>query len=475
MSKHIARHLASLEEFEVESVDTVDELEAPVEPEVVDDEPVLEVAVTDTTGEVEEVAVTNDGDQVEIVEDVTQMDGEYQPALDVEEDVVDQSLNELALQEQEIIDNGNDIDTAVEATIALEQYAAILYKCRRDGISQETAKFLKIGVDLAEKSLGNKVAFGIEDYEYTPRSSVMVASVSYEDFKEKVADAKKYIAELWKKFLSFVEAQSKNLFSGLTLVEAKFDKLRQAVSRNGSLTDEVMIPTKLASRFAVDGRVEITSLRDYADILDGLVQFQTKLIPAIKKEIVDEMAKPVKNDSGDPSSTFDALSEIANRTDLTRYIPAKLKERPTVGNLRVVVKKEEFNHTALLLVDGDLAQLDTDEESLSFTRTQAPTDVLNAINEAITSLDELSKVHTKVDELKDQVNAIKNDLDKSAERATKYYGEDEAEKQTKAVQLIIKVGQNQTMAVFANMREIVKAYNVFAAVLSLYIKSDNKK
>lgn len=470
MSKHIAKHLASLEEFEVESVDTVGELETPEEPEVADDEPVLEVAVTDTTGEVEEVAVTNDGDQVEIVEDVTQMDGEYQPGLDTEEDAVDQSLNELALQEQEIIDNGNDIDTAVEATIALEQYAAILYKCRRDGISQETAKFLKIGVDLAEKSLGNKVAFGIEDYEYTPRSSVMVASISYEDFKEKVAGAKKYITELWKKFLSFVETQSKNLFSGLTLVEAKFNKLKEKLVENGVSTDEVMIPTKLASRFAVDGRVEITSLRDYADILDGLVQFQTKLVPAIKKEIIDEMAKPVKAANGDPLQMMDNILEISDRVDLGKYIPAELKDKPTVGNLRVVVKKEGYNHTALLLTDGDLAQLDTDEESLSISKNQAPSDVLNAINEAITSLNELSKVHTKVGELKDHVNAIKNDLDKSAERV-----DEETDEYTKVIQAIIKVGQNQTMAVFANMREIVKAYNVFAAVLSLYIKSSAKE
>lgn len=463
MSKYIAKHLASLEEFEVESVDTV-------EPEVADGEPVLEVAVTDTTGEVEEVAVTNDGDQVEIVEDVTQMDGEYQPGLDAEEDAVDQSLNELALQEQEIIDNGNDIDTAVEATIALEQYAAILYKCRRDGISQETAKFLKIGVDLAEKSLGNKVAFGIEDYEYTSRSSVMVASVSYEDFKEKVDGAKKYIVELWKKFLSFVEAQSKNLFSGLTLVEAKFDKLNKAIRRNGASTDEIMIPTRLVSRFAVDGKVEITSLREYADTLDGLVQFQTKLVPAIKKEIVDEMAKSVKIGNGSPAQIIAAEFEIYDRVDLSKYIPAELKDKPTVGNLRVVVKKENHNHTALLLVDGDLAQLDTDEESLSISKSQASSDVMTAINKAITSLDELSKVHAKVDELRDHVNAIKNDLDKSIEPV-----EEGTERLVKVLQTVIKMGQNQTMAVFANMREIVKAYNVFAAVLSLYIKSGAKE
>lgn len=475
MSKHIAKHLASLEEFEVESVDTVDELEAPVEPEVVDDEPVLEVAVIDTTGEVEEVAVTNDGTQVEIAEDVTQMDGEYQPGLDAQEDAVDQSLNELALQEQEIIDNGNDIDTAVEATIALEQYAAILYKCRRDGISQETAKFLKIGVDLAEKSLGDKVAFGIEDYEYTSRSSVMVASVSYEDFKEKVDGAKKYIAELWKKFLSFVETHGKNLFSGLTLVEAKFNKLKSKLKENGVVSEEVMIPTRLASRFAIDGKVEFTSLEDYANTLNGLVMFQTKLVPAIKKEIIDEMAKPIKANGDSPSKILDLLAEINDRVDLGKYIPAELKDKPTVGNLRVIVKKKDFNHTALLQVDPDLAQLDTDEESLSISKNQAPTDVLKAVRTAIISLDELSKVHAKVDELKDHVNAIKNDLDKSAKKATKYYGEDETDKQTKTIQAIIKVGQNQTMAVFANMREIVKAYNVFAAVLNLYIKSGAKE
>ena len=95
----------------------------------------------------------------------------------------------------------------------------------------------------------------------------------------------------------------------------------------------------------------------------------------------------------------------------------------------------------------------------------------SSFRKAIASLDELSKVHEKAGELKEHVNAIKNDLDKAA----KYYGEDETDKHTEIVQSIIKVGQNQTMAVFANMKEIVRAYNVFAAVLSLYIKSGAKE
>lgn len=168
-------------------------------------------------------------------------------------------------------------DELLDMQHACEQYAKLIRQTGLEGISQEGAAFMQVGLKMVQKSLGSEFKVSNESFDtITPRSSKVKATISVEDIKEMASNAASKFKEIiqklialikkgWEKFEDFGLSQDKK-------IDELLDRIK-GIKNGGSLSTEITI--KSPALLFADGVEAYPEVRQ----LTGLAHFALKAYP----------------------------------------------------------------------------------------------------------------------------------------------------------------------------------------------------
>ena len=426
MTSAISKYLLGLEEFEEGVVsEPVEENQDPIDPvttDVIADEPIVEAEP---------------------------MDGEFQPLLETE-DVVDSDeiIHTVTESDQLVNETEEQYDNAVEATVALEAYASLLKKCQRDGISQETANFMRIGVGLAERHLGG-VTLGLEEYPVDGRSSSRVAAVSYEDFKEKLKAARDWIIEMFKKLYAAIIAKAKNVASGLDKVEKASTKLGEfnLAKKSTDIKEDWdgLFERKATSFEYADGSV----VKDLSKVITGVVYVIADIGPTYNEDILGGLEGLVTSIDPNRNSKDDvikSIGEVLSSGAKLKDFMSKLGDSPLPGDY-TLVQKDEIG--AILF---QAPKSPSKEELPDYEITNL--DVNKVIKTLAADITRLKSVHAKVISIDAKIKSLGSSA--QALLTKTYDDESSAEVARLLASEIQKVSKSFSLAVYDNIKYAVQ-------------------
>lgn len=168
-------------------------------------------------------------------------------------------------------------DELLDMQHACESYLKLIRQTGLEGMSQEGAAFMQVGLKMVQKSLGTDFKVSNESFDsITPRSSKIKATISVEDIKEMASNAASKFKEIiqklialikkgWEKFEDFGLSQEKK-------IEDLLDRIK-GIKNGGSLSTEITI--KSPALLYADGVEAYPEVRH----LTGLAHFALQGYP----------------------------------------------------------------------------------------------------------------------------------------------------------------------------------------------------
>jgi len=224
---------------------------------------------------------------------------------------------------------------------ACEQYGKLLRQTGLEGISEEGAAFMKVGLDLIQRSLGTDLIVSKEDFsDIHPRSSRVKVTISSEGVAELAGkayaafiEAIKRLVELmkkgWEKLVDFGLDQEKK-------IDDQLDRIRHL--KGGTAGADVVIRSP-ALLFA-DGEEVFPNLKP----LFGLAHFSLVAYPKAMEQYFTKVGTFIKGLGGHEVSDEEVEANLAS---VAKPLAA-LAQDPTVrvlfnGNYQVDVAENELS------------------------------------------------------------------------------------------------------------------------------------
>ncbi|AEH03524.1 internal head protein [Pseudomonas phage PhiPA3] len=211
--------------------------------------------------------------------------------------------------EQTII--ANQVDDMIEVQQSMEAYAALLKQTGLEGISQQTAAFLRVGLKDAERKLGvTGLVAGLESYDATPRSAIQKATVSTEDLKAYAKQAFEKVMELIRKLLAAIASGFESLMSGIVETEHKLNLLEQAAEQlRGKEAPNAVVPLNDPLLFA-GTKLKFKDTKS----LSGLAHFSSYAYPAAVKKYYEGLGTLVKGWDPIKGNADDLVEKLTSAT-----------------------------------------------------------------------------------------------------------------------------------------------------------------
>lgn len=218
-------------------------------------------------------------------------------------------------------------DELLDMQHACEQYAKLIRQTGLEGISQEGAAFLTVGLEVIQKSLGTQYKVSNEDFStINPRSSRVKATISVEDIKEMANTAYEKLKEIIRKIIALIEKGWEKFQDFGMNQNEKIEELMgriKAVKGSGALSKEITI--RSPGMLYADGELVYPEVRQ----LTGLAHFALRAYPKALTDYYKGLDAWIKK-MGDLDVTEEEIE--AHMVHVAKPLAA-LTNDPTVGQL----------------------------------------------------------------------------------------------------------------------------------------------
>lgn len=336
--------------------------------------------------------------------------GSVEPVTEEKGDMIDFALVEDEKAKDHI---DHEIETVVEASVALEAYAQILKQNSYDGISKQAAQAMRIGIARIDRLIGQRSALvvALEDEAYDkPRIGQEKSEVSEKGLAGRAK-------ELWKKFVELIKKWLEKLKHGLSKIKAginngkkRVEKLREDFANwspngpNGG--KKITIPAKQATLGYPGGKHV-----DMNEVLGVANWLHTQLNPVILKGY-DTMRNLKGTESADqireaaqvkipPLPTFPASAnvelvdnkikfEVVSGEEVTVQVRSRSQISKTLDLCSKINDASDKNNEAIdKLFSASMDLIDMDWE----LRYKGNSEVITVLQEAIGYLRDLVTQH----------------------------------------------------------------------------------
>lgn len=168
-------------------------------------------------------------------------------------------------------------DELLDMQHACEQYIKLIRQTGLEGITQEGAAFMQVGLSMVQKSLGTDYKVSNESYDtITPRSSRLKATISVEDVKEMASNAYSKFKEIIRKLIELIKKGWEKFQDFGLSQEKKIDELLErikGIKGSGALSQEIII--RSPGLLFADGKEVYPEVRQ----LTGLAHFALRSYP----------------------------------------------------------------------------------------------------------------------------------------------------------------------------------------------------
>lgn len=309
-------------------------------------------------------------------------------------------------------DEINDIDDTREA---LEAYAELIKTAGLDGISQQAAAFMSVGLKRAVKHAPSLESMYIscEAFETGPRGAVTKANISQESFSEAIKETFRKFIEWLKKRIAAGRHFFKRFTTNLMAVKSELNSLEQELknykpensSEWNTNVSEILFTGKEFTGYDLQHLIDPCKLIA-EDIPKHLIQVTNELISKISK--IDPEKVSLDDSVNIGIDVFSAIGELV-RDDIElpggRYINSMTGE-----DVGLSLKKEEGFSVA----------------NSQLTLTRSPAELKKAVSDAQKCLNILLKANAMNDKVSDTYEKLITTLNNLADKAEK--SEDETTK-----------------------------------------------
>lgn len=208
---------------------------------------------------------------------------------------------------------------------ACEQYGKLLRQTGLEGISEEGAAFMKVGLDLIQKSLGTDLVISKEDFsDINPRSSRMKVTISAEGVKELAGKAYDAFVEAIKRLIELMKKGWEQLIDlGNNQEKTIDDQLRRLSSLKTAFNDEIQI--KSPTMLFANGEEVFPEIKG----LSGLAHFALVAYPKAMTDYYAQVARFVNQIPDDESVSDEEIT--VNLDDIGKPLSALANDSAVRG------------------------------------------------------------------------------------------------------------------------------------------------
>lgn len=360
----------------------------------------------DDGGAVATIAETQEVDplpQENADELMNQDNGDSLVISDSTDDTVESEDDDEDMPEAEIMEAESDADIAeadavedemadiAETQEALEAYAELIRGAGLDGISQQAAAFMGVGLKAAVKHAPSLEAITVscENYDTGPRGAVTKATVSLETLNESIKEAFRKFIEWLKKRITAGRHFFKRFTSNLMAVSSELKKMEEELkSYKGKPMDEwqtavtpILFTGNKFTGYDIEGLHE--ACKEVAEVY-----------PKFMGSVIDKIAQKVKSFNPDTGNVDQLISEITGAVD--RVGKGERIELP--GGRSIDYDAEQGMH---LVTDDSFEAPDQ-----RITTTRYPIELKKAAKDARACLNKLLESNRTNDKLSDSYDGL---------------------------------------------------------------------
>ena len=346
---------------------------------------------------------------------IDQDNGDSVVISDSTDDTVESEDDDEDMPEAEIMEAESDADIAeadavedemadiAETQEALEAYAELIRGAGLDGISQQAAAFMGVGLKAAVKHAPSLEAITVscENYDTGPRGAVTKATVSLETLSESIKEAFRKFIEWLKKRIAAGRHFFKRFTSNLMAVSSELKKLETELKDYKPVGDtqwetkvsEILFTGDRFTGYDVEQLIEPSKF-----IVEDLPKLQTSVIKKVTEKI--KRADPEKLTKEDSFEIFASFTDIIKQGNY---------QLPGGRNIEFDLEKG-----VQLVSDDDFSVPD---KQLTLTRTVS--ELRKGITDARKCMTVLLKANELNDRLADACDDMTNALDQLVKDAGK--------------------------------------------------------
>ncbi len=343
---------------------------------------------------------------------IDQDNGDSVVISDSTDDNVESEDDDEDMPEAEIMEAESDADIAeadavedemadiAETQEALEAYAELIRGAGLDGISQQAAAFMGVGLKAAVKHAPSLEAITVscENYDTGPRGAVTKATVSLETLSESIKEAFRKFIEWLKKRITAGRHFFKRFTSNLMAVSSELKKLETELKEYKPVGDtqwetkvsEILFTGDRFTGYDVEQLIEPSKF-----IVEDLPKLQTSIVKKITEKV--KSINPEKIVVGDETDIFmDILkNNLSGMSNESMELPG--------GR---TIEFDQDKGTALTMDDS----FSVPDKQLTLTRT--PAELRKGITDARKCMTILLKANELNDRLADAYDGLASAFDK---------------------------------------------------------------
>lgn len=268
-----------------------------------------------------------------------------EPAQPVDIQMVVETQNPTAMLGQATQESGfcqEQADNLLAMQQACEHYGKLLRQTGLEGISEEGAAFMQVGLKLIQRTLGTELQVSKESFDtITPRSSRMKVTISAEGIKEMASKAYDAFIEAIKKLVALIEKGWDQLKDfGINQEKSIDDKLERLKKIKVNAVSEEITVRSPALLFA-NGEEVFPETK----ALFGLAHFAFTAYPKAMETYYKDLARYVRGISKSAEDDDLSYEEVAANVDALGKPLEALSSAPGINS--------KFNGNHVIDISGD--------------------------------------------------------------------------------------------------------------------------